>query len=91
MSDPLADPRYTQPPDPGRPGSPGHTRYDVGEQPSFAEAVAQARAAMAGQRQWDGYITAPAVLAEALTGELAEIRVLIDELRQLITEGGPGG
>jgi hypothetical protein len=53
----------------------------VGEPPSFADAVAQARAAMAGQRQWDGYITAPAVLAEALTGELAEIRGQLDGIR----------
>jgi hypothetical protein len=75
MSDSLSDPRY---PAAGA-QQPTTVRYDMPEPLSFEDAVTKARAALRGERAWDGWLTAPAVVAEACGQEFRDLRTLLDQ------------
>ena len=72
MSDSLSDPRYP----PGQ----QRVRYDMPEPLSFEDAVTKARACLRGERQWDSWLTAPAVVAEACGQEFRDLRAQIEAL-----------
>jgi hypothetical protein len=74
MSD-LSDPRYT-----GQ-----HVNWDAQLDATAMtedQAIDQARKAMRGEAEWTPWITVPHILARACAAELAEMRTMLDQLRE---------